>query len=109
VLARTRASDPQKGFFDYNCQHNMSIRIAGILDSYEPRKTTGDGRIVINAVVQALPGEEITIYGEGQQTRSFCFVSDLINGFVRIMYKTESLIGPTNLGNLNEFTLLELT
>ena len=95
-------------FFDYNRQHNVSIRVARIFNTYGPRMATGDGRVVSNFVVQALRGEDITIYGDGQQTRSFCYVSDLIDGFVRMMDKTESLVGPINLGNPNEFTMLEL-
>jgi UDP-glucuronate decarboxylase len=95
-------------FFDYNRQHNVSIRVARIFNTYGPRMATGDGRVVSNFVVQALRGEDITIYGDGQQTRSFCYVSDLIDGFVRMMDMTESLVGPINLGNPNEFTMLEL-
>jgi UDP-glucuronate decarboxylase len=95
-------------FFDYNRQHNVSIRVARIFNTYGPRMATGDGRVVSNFVVQALRGEDITIYGDGQQTRSFCYVSDLVDGFVRMMDKTESLVGPINLGNPNEFTMLEL-
>jgi len=95
-------------FFDYNRQHNVNIRVARIFNTYGPRMATGDGRVVSNFVVQALKGEDITIYGDGQQTRSFCYVSDLIDGFVRMMDKTESLVGPINLGNPNEFTMLEL-
>jgi UDP-glucuronate decarboxylase len=95
-------------FFDYNRQHNVSIRVARIFNTYGPRMATGDGRVVSNFVVQALRGEAITIYGDGQQTRSFCYVSDLVDGFVRMMDKTESLVGPINLGNPNEFTMLEL-
>jgi UDP-glucuronate decarboxylase len=95
-------------FFDYNRQHNVSIRVARIFNTYGPRMATGDGRVVSNFIVQALRGEDITIYGDGQQTRSFCYVSDLVDGFVRMMDKTESLVGPINLGNPNEFTMLEL-
>lgn len=95
-------------FFDYNRQHGVNIRVARIFNTYGPRMATGDGRVVSNFIVQALRGEDITIYGDGQQTRSFCYVSDLIDGFVRMMDKTESLIGPINLGNPNEFTMLEL-
>ena len=95
-------------FFDYNRQHDVKIRVARIFNTYGPRMATGDGRVVSNFVVQALRGEDITIYGDGQQTRSFCYVSDLIDGFVRMMDKTESRVGPINLGNPNEFTMLEL-
>jgi UDP-glucuronate decarboxylase len=95
-------------FFDYHRQHGVHIRVARIFNTYGPRMATGDGRVVSNFVVQALRGEDITIYGDGQQTRSFCYVSDLIDGFVRMMDKTDSLVGPINLGNPNEFTMLEL-
>ena len=95
-------------FFDYNRQHNVNIRVARIFNTYGPRMATGDGRVVSNFVVQALRGDDITIYGDGQQTRSFCYVSDLVSGFVRMMAKQESLVGPINLGNPNEFTMLEL-
>lgn len=95
-------------FFDYNRQHGVKIRVARIFNTYGPRMATGDGRVVSNFVVQALRGEDITIYGDGQQTRSFCYVSDLVDGFVLMMEKTESVVGPINLGNPNEFTMLEL-
>lgn len=95
-------------FFDYHRQHNVKIRVARIFNTYGPRMATGDGRVVSNFIVQALRGEDITIYGDGQQTRSFCYVSDLVDGFVRMMDSSESLVGPINLGNPNEFTMLEL-
>jgi UDP-glucuronate decarboxylase len=95
-------------FFDYNRQHGVKIRVARIFNTYGPRMATGDGRVVSNFIVQALRGDDITIYGDGQQTRSFCYVSDLIEGFVRMMDQTESQVGPINLGNPNEFTMLEL-
>ena len=95
-------------FFDYNRQHNVSIRVARIFNTYGPRMAAGDGRVVSNFIVQALRGEDLTIYGDGQQTRSFCYVSDLVDGFVRMMDKSDSLVGPINLGNPNEFTMLEL-
>ncbi len=95
-------------FFDYNRQHGVNIRVARIFNTYGPRMATGDGRVVSNFIVQALRGEDITIYGDGSQSRSFCYVSDLIDGFVRMMDQTDSLVGPINLGNPNEFTMLEL-
>lgn len=95
-------------FFDYNRQHNVKIRVARIFNTYGPRMATGDGRVVSNFVVQALKGEDITIYGTGEQTRSFCYVSDLIEGFVKMMKTDEPLLGPINLGNPGEFTMLEL-
>jgi UDP-glucuronate decarboxylase len=95
-------------FFDYNRQHGVPIRVARIFNTYGPRMATGDGRVVSNFVVQALRGEDITIYGDGMQTRSFCYVSDLISGFVKMMSLDENLVGPINLGNPVEFTMLEL-
>jgi UDP-glucuronate decarboxylase len=95
-------------FFDYNRQHDVKIRVARIFNTYGPRMAAGDGRVVSNFIVQALRGEDITIYGDGQQTRSFCYVSDLIEGFIKMMAQTDSLVGPINLGNPNEFTMLEL-
>ena len=95
-------------FFDYNRQHGVKIRVARIFNTYGPRMATGDGRVVSNFIVQALRGDDITIYGDGQQTRSFCYVSDLVDGFVKMMDQTESLVGPINLGNPNEFTMLQL-
>jgi UDP-glucuronate decarboxylase len=95
-------------FFDYNRQHDVKIRVARIFNTYGPRMAAGDGRVVSNFIVQALKGEDITIYGDGQQTRSFCYVSDLIEGFIKMMDRTDSLVGPINLGNPNEFTMLEL-
>ncbi|MBY6070776.1 SDR family oxidoreductase [Marinobacter flavimaris] len=95
-------------FFDYFRQHNLSIKVARIFNTYGPRMHPNDGRVVSNFVVQALRGEDITIYGEGQQTRSFCYSDDLIEGFVRLMNSPEELTGPVNLGNPNEFTIREL-
>lgn len=95
-------------FFDYNRQHKVPIRVARIFNTYGPRMATGDGRVVSNFVVQALKGEEITIYGSGEQTRSFCYVSDLVEGFIRMMNTDKNLLGPINLGNPGEFTMLEL-
>jgi UDP-glucuronate decarboxylase len=95
-------------FFDYNRQNNVPIRVARIFNTYGPRLAAGDGRVVSNFIVQALRGEDITIFGDGAQTRSFCYVSDLIEGFVRMMASSENLVGPINLGNPREFTILEL-
>jgi UDP-glucuronate decarboxylase len=95
-------------FFDYHRQHAVKIRVARIFNTYGPRMATGDGRVVSNFIVQALRGDDITIYGSGHQTRSFCYVDDLINGFLRIMDTDAPLVGPINLGNPNEFSMLEL-
>ncbi len=95
-------------FFDYLRQHALSIRVARIFNTYGPRMLPNDGRVVSNLIVQALKGEAITIYGNGGQTRSFCYVDDLIEGFVRLMAADDPLTGPMNLGNPNEFTILQL-
>lgn len=94
-------------FFDYHRQHGLDIRVIRIFNTYGPRMTANDGRVVSNFIVQALRGEDITIYGDGTQTRSFCYVDDLIDGIVRMM-NTENFTGPVNLGNPGEFTMLEL-
>ncbi len=94
-------------FFDYHRQNAVDIRIARIFNTYGPRMLASDGRVVSNFIVQALKGEDLTIYGDGSQTRSFCFFSDLIDGFVRLMNQ-EELTGPVNLGNPGEFTMIEL-
>lgn len=95
-------------FFDYHRQHKLSIKVARIFNTYGPRMHPNDGRVVSNFIVQALKGEDITIFGQGQQTRSFCFVSDLIEGFVRLMDSPPEVTGPINLGNPGEFTIREL-
>lgn len=95
-------------FFDYNRQHNLEIKVARIFNTYGPRMHPNDGRVVSNFIVQALKGEDITIYGSGEQTRSFCYVDDLIDGFVRLMNTAPEITGPINLGNPGEFTMLEL-
>lgn len=92
---------------DYHRQHKMDIRIARIFNTYGPRMALNDGRVVSNFILQALRGEAITVYGDGLQTRSFCFVDDMVDGLIRLM-KAEDFIGPVNLGNPNEFTVLEL-
>lgn len=95
-------------FFDYHRQYNIEIKVARIFNTYGPNMHPNDGRVVSNFIVQALKGENITIYGNGQQTRSFCYVDDLINGFVRLMNTNTDITGPINLGNPSEFTMLEL-
>lgn len=95
-------------FFDYYRQHNLDIKVARIFNTYGPRMHPNDGRVVSNFIVQALKGEDITIYGDGQQSRSFCFVDDMIEGFVRLMNSPNGLTGPVNLGNPGEYTMLEL-
>jgi len=94
-------------FFDYHRQHGVDIRVIRIFNTYGPRMHPNDGRVVSNFIVQALKGEPITLYGDGQQTRSFCYVDDLIEGMVRMMDQ-EVEVGPINLGNTNEFTIREL-
>lgn len=95
-------------FFDYHRQHGLEIKVARIFNTYGPRMHHADGRVVSNFVVQALRGEPITIYGDGSQTRSFCYVDDLIEGFIRLMASGSEVTGPVNLGNPGEFTMLEL-
>jgi UDP-glucuronate decarboxylase len=95
-------------FFDYHRQHKLDIKVVRIFNTYGPRMAPNDGRVVSNFIVQALRGEDITIYGDGQQTRSFCFVDDLIDGLVRMMASEIGHTGPINLGNPQDFTMLEL-
>jgi UDP-glucuronate decarboxylase len=95
-------------FFDYYRQHNLRIKVARIFNTYGPRMHPNDGRVVSNFIVQALRGEEITIYGDGSQTRAFCYVDDLIEGFVRLMATPDDVTGPINLGNPVETTVGEL-
>jgi UDP-glucuronate decarboxylase len=95
-------------FFDYRRQHNLRIKVGRIFNTYGPRMHPNDGRVVSNFIMQALRGESITIYGEGTQTRSFCYVDDLIEGFVRLMATEDDFTGPVNLGNPVEFTIREL-
>jgi len=95
-------------FFDYYRQHQLKIKVARIFNTYGPRMHPGDGRVVSNFIVQALKNEPITIYGEGNQTRSFCYVDDLIEAFICFMDAENEITGPINLGNPNEFTILEL-
>jgi UDP-glucuronate decarboxylase len=95
-------------FFDYRRQHNLQIKVARIFNTYGPRMHPNDGRVVSNFIVQALLGRDITVYGEGLQTRSFCYADDLINGLVRIMDTPADITGPINVGNPSEFTIIEL-
>jgi UDP-glucuronate decarboxylase len=95
-------------FFDYRRQHNMPIKVARIFNTYGPRMHPNDGRVVSNFIVQALMDRDITVYGEGTQTRSFCYVDDLVDGLVRLMMSPAEVTGPINLGNPGEFTIREL-
>lgn len=95
-------------FFDYHRQHKVAIKVARIFNTYGTRMHPSDGRVVSNFIVQALRGEDITIYGDGSQTRSFCYVSDLVDGLIRLMQSDASVTGPVNLGNPVEFTMIEL-
>ena len=95
-------------FFDYHRQHQVDIKVIRIFNTYGPRMNTHDGRVVSNFIVQALKNENITIYGSGEQTRSFCYVDDLIEGMIRMMNSRDGFTGPVNIGNPGEFTMLEL-
>lgn len=95
-------------FFDYYRQHNTRIKVMRIFNTYGPRMDAYDGRVVSNFIMQALRGDDITIYGEGDQTRSFCYVDDQIDGMIKLMNTDDSIIGPINIGNPNEFTILQL-
>jgi len=95
-------------FFDYHRQHKISIRVVRIFNTYGPRMHPNDGRVVSNFIIQALKNQDITVYGEGTQTRSFCFVEDLIDGLIRMMNAPDDFNGPVNIGNPNEFSILEL-
>ena len=95
-------------FFDYHRQHGVKIKVARIFNTYGPRMHPRDGRVVSNFITQALAGEDLTIYGDGSQTRSFCYVDDLIDGFLLLMASARDVTGPVNLGNPVEFTILEL-
>ncbi|MBW2271506.1 MAG: SDR family oxidoreductase [Deltaproteobacteria bacterium] len=95
-------------FFDYHRQVALEIKVARIFNTYGPRMDPDDGRVVSNFIVQALQGETLTIYGDGHQTRSFCYVDDLVDGMLQLMRSPAELVGPINLGNPNEFTMLEL-
>ncbi len=95
-------------FFDYRRQHNLGIKVARIFNTYGPNMHPNDGRVVSNFIVQALKGNDITIYGDGGQTRSFCYVDDLVEGLIRLMASDDEVTGPVNLGNPREFTIKEL-
>ena len=95
-------------FFDYHRKHNVDIKVMRIFNTYGPRMDIGDGRVVSNFICQALEGKDITVYGEGKQTRSFCYVDDLIDGMVRLMNSRDGFTGPVNIGNPGEFTIKEL-
>jgi UDP-glucuronate decarboxylase len=95
-------------FFDYHRQHKLRIKVARIFNTYGPRMHPNDGRVVSNFIVQALKGEPITVYGTGSQTRSFCYVDDLVDALIRLMNSPDDFTGPANIGNTNEFTILEL-
>jgi len=95
-------------FFDYRRQHNLRIKVARIFNTYGPRMHPNDGRVVSNFIVQALKGQDITIYGDGSQTRSFCYIDDLVEAFIRLMKSRDDFTGPVNTGNPGEFTIKEL-
>ena len=95
-------------FFDYQRQHNVNIKVMRIFNTYGPRMHPNDGRVVSNFIMQALRGEDITIYGDGNQSRSFCYVDDLIDGMIALMNSKDGFYGPINIGNPNEFSILEL-
>ncbi len=95
-------------FFDYHRMHDVDIKVMRIFNTYGPRMDIGDGRVVSNFIVQSLKGEDITIYGEGEQTRSFCYVDDLVEGMIRMMNSRDGFTGPVNIGNPCEFTIKEL-
>jgi UDP-glucuronate decarboxylase len=95
-------------FFDYHRQHKLRIKVARIFNTYGPRMHPNDGRVVSNFIMQALQGDDITVYGDGKQTRSFCYVDELVDGLVRLMDSPDDFTGPVNLGNPTEFTILEL-
>ena len=95
-------------FFDYRRQHGMEIKVARIFNTYGPRMHPHDGRVVSNFIVQALQNRPLTVYGDGKQTRSFCYVKDLIDGFIRLMASPSDFTGPVNLGNLSEYSMIEL-
>ena len=95
-------------FCDYQRTHNLKIKIVRIFNTYGPRMAADDGRVVSNFIVQALKGQDLTIYGDGSQTRSFCYADDLVEGFMRLMNSGDDIVGPINMGNPGEFTMIEL-
>jgi UDP-glucuronate decarboxylase len=96
-------------FFDYHRQHGLEIKVARIFNTYGPRMHPNDGRVVSNFILQCLRGEDITIYGNGEQTRSFCYVDDLVGGLIKLMESPKEVTGPVNLGNPEEYSIMELT
>ena len=108
IMLRRRKRCAETLFFDYRRQHNMPIKVVRIFNTYGPRMHPHDGRVVSNFIVQALRGEDITIYGDGSQTRSFCYVDDLVEAMLRMMETAPDVTGPVNIGNPKEFTILEL-
>jgi UDP-glucuronate decarboxylase len=94
-------------FFDYYKQHNLRVKVARIFNTYGPRMHPNDGRVISNFIVQALKNEPITVYGDGSQTRSFCYVDDMIDGLIKLMNSKDEITGPINIGNPNEFTILD--
>ena len=96
-------------FFDYQRAHKLRIKVVRIFNTYGPRMAADDGRVVSNFIVQALRGEDLTVYGDGSQTRSFCYADDLVEGFMRLMNSDDGVVGPVNMGNPGEFTMIELT
>jgi UDP-glucuronate decarboxylase len=96
-------------FFDYHRQHTLKIKVARIFNTYGPRMHPNDGRVVSNFIIQALKGEDITVYGDGSQTRSFCYIDDMIDGLIRLMNTSDEFTGPVNLGNPSEISILELS
>src|SRR2546430_3042820 len=103
-----RANDVRRHSPSTRRQHNLSVKVARIFNTYGPRMHPNDGRVVSNFIVQALRNEPITIYGDGNQTRSFCYVSDLVDGLIRLMETPDDFTGPINLGNPAEFSIREL-
>ena len=103
-----KVKDVLKHFFDYSRQYGTKIKIIRIFNTYGPRMQPDDGRVVSNFIVQALKGSDITIYGDGKQTRSFCYIDDLVKGILKMREKGKEFSGPVNLGNPNEFEVLEL-
>ena len=99
---------PKLFFFDYYRQHKLKVKVARIFNTYGPRMHPDDGRVVSNFIMQALKGKPITVYGKGKQTRSFCYVDDMITGFIKLMNSPDDFTGPVNLGNPVEFTILEI-
>ena len=107
-MLRRRQTVCRNAFFDYHRQHNLEIRVVRIFNTYGPNMHPRDGRVVSNFIVQALTGSDITMYGDGSQTRSFQYIDDLVEGMIRMMNNSDNFTGPVNLGNPDEFTIKEL-